>query len=107
MYAIIEVGSKQLKVEINKKIFIEKINIDINKEFIFDKILCIINNDNGFFGNPYLKNANVIGVVEKQGLSKKKHIYKYKAKHNERKKIGHRQKYTCLMIKKINFDENK
>lgn len=100
MYAIIETGGKQVKVAVGDKIFVEKINVKAGEKYTFEKVLAIIDKD-AKFGNPYIKNAKVTAKVEKQGLGKKLHIYKYKAKHNERKRIGHRQPYTCLVVESI------
>ena len=71
------------------------------KEVTLDKVL-FIGGESTKVGAPYVKGATVEAKVEKQGLSKKVTIYKYKAKANERKKQGHRQPYTCLVIKAIN-----
>ena len=102
MYAIIETGGKQVKVAVGDKIFVEKLNVKADEKYTFDKVLAIIDKEVKF-GDPYLKNAKVVAKVVKQGLSKKLHIYKYKAKHNERKRIGHRQPYTNLVIETISL----
>jgi large subunit ribosomal protein L21 len=104
MYAIIETGGKQLNVEVGKKIYVEKLNANVGDTYTFDKIICFVDNEKVLFGKPYLNNVKVLAKVEKQGLSKKIHIFKYKPKHNERKRIGHRQKYTSLTIEKIICD---
>lgn len=101
MYAIVETGGKQVKVEVGQRVFVEKLACKAGEKYTFDKVLCVADKE-AKFGNPYLKDAKVIAKVEKQGLGKKLHIYKYKAKHNERKRIGHRQPYTCLVIESIN-----
>ena len=101
MYAIVETGGKQVKVEVGQRIFVEKLNCKANDKYTFDKVLAVVDKE-AKIGNPYVKDAKVVAKVEKQGLSKKLHIYKYKAKHNERKTIGHRQPYTCLVIESIN-----
>ena len=101
MYAIIETGGKQLKVAVGDKIYVEKLEAKAGEEVVLDKVL-LIGGDSNKVGAPYVKGATVTCKVEKQGLSKKVTIYKYKAKHNERKKLGHRQPYTCLVVKSIN-----
>lgn len=101
MYAIIETGGKQVKVEVGQKIYVEKLDAEVGSSFSFDKVL-LINGDKLLVGNPTIAGATVSAKVEKQGLSKKLVIYKYKAKANERKKLGHRQPYTCLTIEAIN-----
>ncbi len=101
MYAIVETGGKQVKVAVGDKIYVEKLDAEAGKELTLDRVV-YLGGDKPKFGTPYVKGATVTAKVEKQGLSKKIIVYKYKAKTNERKKIGHRQPYTCLSITAIN-----
>ena len=101
MYAIIETGGKQLKVEEGSKIYVEKLDAEVGADVKIEKVL-FIGGDSAKVGAPYVKGASVDCKVEKQGLGKKIRVYKYKAKANERKTIGHRQPYTCLIVKAIN-----
>ena len=101
MYAIIETGGKQIRVNVGDKIYVEKLDANVGDKVTFDKVL-LLGDKNAKVGTPYVSGASVVGKVEKQGLSKKIRVYKYKAKANERKTIGHRQPYTCLVVKSIN-----
>ncbi len=101
MYAIIETGGKQVKVEVGSRIFVEKLEGEKDSEITLDKVL-LLGGDKLSVGAPYVKGASVTCKIEKQGKAKKIDIYKYKAKANERKHIGHRQPYTCLVVKSIN-----
>ena len=101
MYAIIETGGKQVKVEVGSRIFVEKLEGEKDSEITLDKVL-LLGGDKLSVGAPYVKGASVTCKIEKQGKAKKIDIYKYKAKANERKTIGHRQPYTCLVVKAIN-----
>lgn len=101
MYAIVETGGKQLKVAIGDKIFVEKLEAKAGEDVTLDKVL-FVGGEKSVFGNPYIAGASVVAKVEKQGLSKKLTVYKYKSKANVRRKLGHRQPYTCLVIKAIN-----
>ena len=101
MYAIIETGGKQVRVEAGSKIYVEKLDVESGASYTFDKVLLVSDKSNKV-GKPYVKGASVVAKVEKHGLGKKIRIYKYKAKHNERKTLGHRQPYTCLVIESIN-----
>ena len=101
MYAIIETGGKQVRVEVGQKIYVEKLDVKEEAKYVFDKVL-LVGGESLKVGKPYVEGAKVNAKVVKQGLSKKVRIYKYKAKHNERKTIGHRQPYTCLVIESIN-----
>ena len=101
MYAIIETGGKQIRVNVGDKIYVEKLDANVGDKVTFDKVL-LLGDKNAKVGTPYVSGASVVGKVEKQGLSKKIRVFKYKAKANEHKTIGHRQPYTCLVIESIN-----
>ena len=101
MYAIIETGGKQVKVEEGSKIYVEKLDAEVGSDVKIEKVL-FIGGDSTKVGAPYVKGASVDCKVEKQGLGKKIRVFKYKSKANERKTIGHRQPYTCLIVKTIN-----
>ena len=101
MYAIIETGGKQVRVEVGSKIYVEKLDAEVGSTITLDKVL-LIGDKAVKVGNPYVKGATVNAKVEKQGKGKKIRVFKYKAKANEHKTIGHRQPYTCLVIEAIN-----
>jgi large subunit ribosomal protein L21 len=101
MYAIVKTGGKQVKVAVGDKIYVEKLEAKAGDEIKLEEVL-FVGGDKTLVGNPLVKGASVDCKVEKQGLSKKVVVYKYKAKTNERKKQGHRQPYTCLVVKAIN-----
>ena len=101
MYAIIETGGKQLKVEEGQVIYVEKLDVEEGKEFTFDKVVAIENNGLTL-GTPYVEGAKVTCKVEKHGKEKKIVIFKYKQKKGStRRKQGHRQPYTKLTVEKI------
>ena len=98
MYAIIETGGKQIKVEQDAVIYVEKLDVHEGETITFDKVLFA----NGKIGKPYVEGASVTGVVEKQGKGKKITIIKYKPKKSStRRKQGHRQPYTRVKITAI------
>lgn len=101
MYAIIETGGKQVKVEEGQVIYIEKLNAVPDETVTFDKVL-FIGGENVKVGSPVVEGATVTAKVEKQGRQKKITVFKYKAKKNYHKKQGHRQPYTKVVIEKIN-----
>lgn len=100
MYAIIETGGKQIKVEVGQKIFVEKLEVEAGSTYTFDKVLFVADKK-AKVGTPYVKGATVLAKVEKQGLGRKIRVFTYKSKANVRKTIGHRQPYTCLTIEEI------
>ena len=102
MFAVIETGGKQYKVEEGDTIFVEKINAEAESSVTFDKVLAVsVADDDIKFGAPYVEGASVQATVVKQGKGKKIHIIKHKAKEGYRKRQGHRQPYTKLTIAKI------
>ena len=101
MFAIIETGGKQVKVEEGQSIFVEKLEVEEGAEFTFDKVL-FVGGDSVKVGVPTIEGATVTAKVEKHGKKKKITVFKYKAKKNYKRKQGHRQPYTKLTIEKIN-----
>ena len=101
MFAVIETGGKQYKVQEGDVLFIEKVDAEAESTIKFDKVLAI-SDDAGFkVGAPLIDGASVDAKVIKQGKGKKIYVLKYKPKKNEKKKIGHRQLYTKVEITKI------
>lgn len=101
MYAVIETGGKQLKVEEGQTIYVEKLDVEAGAEVVFDQVL-VYSNRTTKVGTPYLKGVTVKAKVEKQGKAKKIIVFKYKAKKGStRRKQGHRQPYTRLVIEAI------
>ncbi|UFT97914.1 50S ribosomal protein L21 [Radiobacillus kanasensis] len=101
MYAIIETGGKQVKVEEGQAIYVEKLDGEAGSSVTFDKVL-FVGGDDAKVGAPYVEGASVTAKVEKQGRAKKVTVIKFKAKKNYRRKQGHRQPYTKVTIEKIN-----
>jgi large subunit ribosomal protein L21 len=101
MYAIIETGGKQYKVEEGSVVYIEKVNVEAGETVTFDKVL-MVGGENVKVGSPVVEGATVTAKVEKQDRAKKVVVFKFKAKKNYRRKQGHRQPYTKVVIEKIN-----
>ena len=102
MYAIIETGGKQIKVEQGQEIYIEKVTGEADEIVTFDKVL-FVGGENVKVGAPFVEGATVTGKVVKQGRAKKITVYKYKPKKNYHRKQGHRQPYTKIVIDGINL----
>lgn len=98
MKAIFVTGGKQYYVSVGDKVYVEKLDVEAGKDITFDKVLFA----NGKSGMPYVDGASVVCTVEKHGKNKKIKVFKYKPKKKYRKTQGHRQPYTCLVVKKIN-----
>ena len=100
MYAIIETGGKQYKVQAGDVIYVEKLPYEVGNTVEFTKVLAV-SNGSVTVGDPVVKGAKVSGTVLSQGKAKKVLVFKYKAKKNERKKQGHRQQYTKVQIDEV------
>ncbi|KIS04125.1 50S ribosomal protein L21 [Paucilactobacillus wasatchensis] len=101
MYAIIETGGKQYKVEAGKAVFVEKLNVEAGDKVTFDQVV-FVGGDAAKIGTPTIDGATVTGTVEKQGKEKKVVTFKYKPKKHQHTKQGHRQPYTKVVIDAIN-----
>lgn len=102
MYAIIETGGKQYKVENGDVVFIEKLDVEADSEITFDKVIALGADDGIKVGAPYVEGASVSAKVLKNGKGKKIVVATYKPKKNEKRKMGHRQPYTKVEISAIN-----
>ena len=100
MFAIFVTGGKQYKVQEGDIVFVEKLGVAEGENVSFDKVL-LVDGEELKIGTPYVDGAKVEATVVKNGKSKKIDVIKYKAKKNEKKKIGHRQDYTKIQIEKI------
>lgn len=101
MYAIIETGGKQVKVEKDSVIYVELLDAEEGSTYTFDKVL-FVGGEQTKIGAPYVKGATVTAKVEKHGRAKKIIIFKYVPKKHQQTKQGHRQSYTKLTITAIN-----
>lgn len=101
MYAIIETGGKQIKVQKGDKIFVEKLDAKEGETVVFDKVL-FVGGSTVKVGNPYVEGSKVTAKVEKNGKARKIVVFKYKSKNNYRRKQGHRQPFTRVIIDSIN-----
>lgn len=101
MYAIIETGGKQYRVQNGDVLFVEKIDVEEGEKVNFDRVLLISNEGKIEAGKPYVENAKVEATVLENGKAKKIVVFKYKAKKNYRKKQGHRQPFTKVKIESI------
>jgi len=101
MYAIIETGGKQYRAEEGKVIRVEKLPAEKGETVKFDRVLLLNKGEKAQVGKPFLDKAQVEGKVVRVGRDKKIIVFKYKAKKNYRRKQGHRQPYTDVLISSI------
>lgn len=101
MYAIVKTGGKQYKVAEGDIIFVEKLEAGEGEVVVFDQVLTVVNGADVKIGRPMVDGAKVTGKVAAHGKGKKILVFKYKAKSNYRKRQGHRQPFTKVVIEKI------
>ncbi len=101
MYAVIETGGKQYKVSEGDVLFVEKLGAAEGDAVKFDKVLAV-GGEQTVFGTPVVEGASVDAKVLANGKNKKVIVFKYKPKKGYKKKQGHRQPYTKVVIEKIN-----
>ena len=104
MYAIIETGGKQYMVKEGDIIFVEKLDVEAGSVYSFDIVKAVAAESCFVAGAPVVAGAVVTANVVANGKGKKIDVMKYKAKKNEKKKIGHRQPYTKLQITAIQYN---
>ncbi|CEQ23093.1 50S ribosomal protein L21 [[Clostridium] sordellii] len=102
MYAIVKTGGKQYKVAEGDVIFVEKLNANEGDVVTLNEVLACSKDGNLVVGAPNVEGASVSAKVVEQGKAKKVIVFKYKAKKDYRRKNGHRQAYTKLVVEKIN-----
>ena len=101
MFAIIETGGKQYKVNEGDVIFVEKLEVAEGDKITFDRVLVVSDAVGIKVGAPVVEGATVTANVVKNGKGKKVVVMTYKSKKNEKRKMGHRQPYTKVQIEKI------
>ncbi len=101
IYAIIETGGKQYKVTPGQTLDVERLDVAEGKTVELDRVLLIADGDKVRVGTPTVDGAKVVATSQGEGKGKKIIVFKYKPKVRYRKKTGHRQLYTRLVIDKI------
>lgn len=103
-YAIVETGGKQIRVEPGRFYDIELLHVDPESNYTIDKVLLVNNEDEVTVGRPFIEGATVEGTVMRHRRGRKVIVYKMQPKKKTRKKRGHRQEITQLMINSINLN---
>lgn len=101
MYAVVNTGGKQYKVQEGDLLRVEKLPGEVGSEVSFDKVLLFSDGEKLTVGQPLLDNVAVSGQIVEQGKGKKIIVFKYKRRKTYRKKQGHRQQYTTVKIASI------
>ena len=107
MYAIVETGGKQYQVEEGRYLDVELLDGEKDSKVVFDKVVMIVNGKKSKVGQPYVAGASAEGTIVKHDKEKKIIVYKQRPKKGYRKKQGHRQGFTRVMINKIRTSAQK
>lgn len=107
MYAIVETGGKQYKLEEGRYVDIELIDGEEDEKVVFDKVVMLVNGAKSKVGAPYVEKATVEGKIVKHDKDKKIIVFKQRAKKGYRKKQGHRQFFSRVMVTKIRTTASK
>lgn len=100
MFAVIETGGKQYKVQYGDVIFVEKLAAEADETVEFP-VVAVFGEEGTKVGTPYVEGATVTGKVLKNGKGKKITVFTYKSKKGEKRKMGHRQPYTKVQIEAV------
>ena len=98
MFAVIETGGKQYRVEEGALVSIEKLDADVGSTVEFDRVLLIADGDEVNIGSPTVESAKVSGEVIEQGRHRKVRVIKFKRRKNYLRRAGHRQHFTAVKI---------
>ena len=107
MYAVVNTGGKQYKVQQGEILRVEKIPGDVGSPVTFDRVLMFSDGEDVSIGQPVLENIAVEGHIVEQGKAKKIIVFKYKRRKRYRRKQGHRQEFTAVQIDSITAKEAK
>jgi large subunit ribosomal protein L21 len=101
MYAIIASGGKQYRVTEGQKVRVEKLTGSADDQVTLEEVLALNDGEQTTIGTPFVAGASVTGKIVAQGRARKVIVFKYKRRKDTKKKKGHRQSYTEVMIEKI------
>ena len=104
MYAIIESGGKQYRIAEGEKVKVEKLSGNADDQVTLGEVLVVNDGENTLVGTPYVEGASVTGKIVAQGRARKVTVFKYKRRKDSKKKKGHRQSFTELVIEKIQME---
>jgi large subunit ribosomal protein L21 len=104
MYAIIESGGKQYRISEGDKVRVERLPGNADETISLAEVLVINDGEKTVVGNPYIEGATVTGKIVAEGKKRKVIVFKYKRRKDTKKKKGHRQIFTELMIEKISVE---
>ena len=103
MYAVIEAGGKQHKVELGQVLEVDLMQEESGADHAFENVMLYVDGDDVQIGQPYIENAKVVAEIVEEVKGEKVSILRFRRRKNSKRKIGHRQRYTQIKIKEINI----
>ena len=104
MYAVIETGGKQYRVELGTELAVERLDATPGSSISFDRVLLVADGDDAQIGTPTVTDALVTADVLRQDRGDKVIVFKYRPKARHRAKKGHRQEQTVIRVADIRFN---
>ena len=101
MYAVIEAGGKQHKVELGQVLEVDLMQEEPGTDYAFENVMLYVDGDDVQIGQPYIENAKVVAKIVDEVKDEKVTILRFRRRKHSMRKIGHRQKYTQIKIKEI------
>ena len=103
MYAVFETGGKQYRAQEGDVLYIEKLGADVDTVVTFDKVMTVGKEDGVVIGKPLVEGAKITAKVLQNGRGKKITVFTYRAKKNSKRKMGHRQPFTKVLVESISL----
>ena len=101
MYAVIEAGGKQHKVQPGQVLEVDLMQEELGTDYAFENVMLYVDGDDVQIGQPYIENAKVVAEIVEEVKADKVTILRFRRRKHSMRKIGHRQKYTQIKIKEI------
>ena len=102
MYAVIEAGGKQHKVELGQVLEVDLMQEESGVDHAFENVMLYVDGDDVQIGQPYIENAKVVAEIVEEVKGEKVSILRFRRRKHSMRKIGHRQRYIQIKIKEIN-----
>ena len=106
LYAIAETSGQQFWFEVDRYYDIDRLNAKEKDKITLEKVLVLKDNESITIGKPYVKDAKIELEVVSHKRDKKILVYKMRPKKKTRRKMGHRQELTRVMVKSITIGKN-
>ena len=104
MYAVIEAGGKQHKVELGQVLEVDLMQEESGADHAFENVMLYVDGDNVQIGQPYIENAKVVAEIVEEVKGEKDTILRFRRRKHSMRKIGHSAKHSEIEIKNIKLE---